>query len=431
VTTVKGKTTNDADGVLVRYNPDGSLDSTLGGDGIQTTSLGSSADSFWDLAVQADQKIVAAGLVVGNNGQMLVARYLPDGSLDPSFDGDGKAFTSFPGGGRRDTHVAAQAYALELQPDQKLVVAGRVWNYTTGKWRFGLARFNSNGSLDTTFGGTGQLTTDFGVGGSYEVSDLALQSDGKVIAAGGGGGHFLLARYNANGTLDSSFDGDGKVVLDASSADGGGVFGGLVIQPDGKIVAVGLQYPSQGIVTRFNQDGSLDSSFGNGGLVKYPEIPSALREVELQSDGKIVVSGVYDLRATRLNSDGSIDTSFGGTGTVLISDVINGQDLLVQANDPSTPDDDKIVMIGYGDGGNNFVVARLNSDGTTDTTWGGGADAASSSTVAIADTTVAPPPAGTGNSISALDAMSIQQLLAEPNSENTWTRKSRFKLLAL
>jgi uncharacterized delta-60 repeat protein len=441
VTTTKGnKTISQNDGVLVRYNADGSLDSALSGDGIQTTDLGSTQDGFWDLAIQGDQKIVAAGYANVNNGQMAVVRYLPNGSLDPSFDADGKAFTSFPGGGRRDTHVAAQGFAVGLQPDQKIVVAGRVWNFNTGSWRFGVARFNSNGSLDTTFAGTGHVITDFGlplVGTDgqkihYEVTAVALQGDGKIIAAGGGVGYFLMARYNADGTLDHSFDGDGLIVRDVNSTSGWGLIGDVALQPDGKIVVVGgHDFTAQGIVARYNPDGSLDSAFGSGGLVQHPHFAGTITNVELQSDGKIVVSGLRDWRASRLNADGSLDTPFAGTGSVLIASGSNGADLVIQPNDPNVPHDDKFVLIAYGENGNNFIVARLNSDGAFDSTWGDSAASASSSSLASTETTVAPPPAGGSRSISALDTAAVQQLFAEPEAKNTWTRKSRFKLFAL
>lgn len=433
VTSSKGnKLINSKDGVLVRYNSDGSLDSSLSGDGIQTTDLGSGGGGFWDLEIQGDQRIVAGGYASVNSGQMAVVRYLPDGSLDPSFDADGKAFTSFPGGGKRDTHVAAQGFAVELQPDQKIVVAGRVWNFNAGSWRFGVARFNSNGDLDTSFGGTGQVTTDFGLGIHHEVSALAIQVDGKIIAAGGGGGYFLMARYNPDGSLDSSFDGDGRVILDVSSSSGWGLFADIAIQPDGKIVAGGGHtFTAQGIVARYNADGSLDSSFGNGGIFQHPDFAGPIGDVEIQSDGGIVASGIQDWQVSRLNADGSLDTTFAGTGSLLVSSGANGADLLIQPNDPNTLDDDKILLIGYGEGGNNFITARLNSDGTFDTTWGSGAAAStSSSSLTSAETAVAPPPPGS-SSISALDAAAVQQLLAEPEAKNTWTRKSRFKLLAL
>jgi uncharacterized delta-60 repeat protein len=165
----------------------------------------------------------------------------------------------------------------------------------------------------------------------------------------------------------------------------------------------------------------VDTSFGNFGVVQHPGIGSNIAGVGIQSDGRIVVIGMTDWKAGRLNLDGSIDTTFGGTGTVQVHSSAMGWNLLVQP-------DDKIVMVGTGSGNNKIVTARLNADGTFDTTWGGGAAASASiSMVAGTESTRS----DGSNSISALDAASVQQLLAEPDAKNTWTRKSRLKLLAL
>jgi uncharacterized delta-60 repeat protein len=389
---------------------DGSLDPSFSGDGIQTTHLGTADEGYTALAVQNDQKIVAAGRVYDTRGpqQMALVRYLPNGSLDTSFDGDGKTFNS----------ALTLATSVELQTDQKIVVAGSVGFNPTG--RFGVARFNSNGSLDTSFGGTGSVITDFGVGSHY-AEDLIIQNDGKIIAAGGGSGYFLLARYNVDGTLDTSFDGDGKVI--SYVVTNGGTTGSIMeiaLQPDGKIVAVGFGAGQGGLVARYNVDGSLDTSFGTSGLVDHPDF-FTIAGVGLQSDGKIVVNGGQDWKASRLNTDGSIDATFGGTGTIQVHASGTGMNLLVQP-------DGKIAMIGTGSGNNKIITARLNPDGTFDTTWGGGAAAsASNPMVAGTETTRS----DGSNSISTLDAASVQQLLAEPEAKNTWTRKSRFKLFAL
>jgi uncharacterized delta-60 repeat protein len=407
-TKIKGKFVTDHDAVLVRYNADGSLDSSFSGDGIQTTQIAGNTDAYSDLVIQPDQRIVGVGYASQGtaHNNFAVVRHLPNGSLDMSFSGDGKAFADFG--------AQAQAFAGKIQADGKIVVVGRAYLSPT---RFAVARFNADGSLDTSFGSAGKVTTNFGVGGAYnqhDANDLVIQPDGKILVAGGGGGYFLIARYNANGTLDTTFDGDGKVAYDTGLGTGG--IADVALQPDGKLITVGRQ-----LVVRFNSDGSLDSSFGASGIVQHPHItaPATVGAVALQSDGKIVVSGSTDWKASRLNPDGSLDTSFGGTGSVQV--VPTGQG---RSTNLSVQPDGKIVMCGYNDSSGNFITARVNSDGTLDTTWGGGAAAASS-------VTVAPPPLRDSASISPLDAASVQQLLAEPEAKNTWTRKSRIKLLAL
>jgi uncharacterized delta-60 repeat protein len=407
------KNTTNYDGVLIRYNADGSLDTSFSGDGIQTTNVLGSSDVFWEVAAQQDQKVVAMGHARGSGknayDNMAVVRYLPDGSLDSTFSGDGKAFADFG--------ALAQVFAGAIQPDGKIVVAGRAFLSPT---RFAVARFNPDGSLDSSFGSGGKVTTDLGIGVSHEVDDLVVQPDGRIVVAGAGGGYFLLARYNANGSLDTSFDGDGKLVHNIGLSAGG--ISDLALQPDGRIIAAGGG--TVGLVARYNPGGSLDSSFGTSGVFQHPSISSYINGVDLLSDGRIVLSGGRDWRASRLNADGSLDTTFSGTGSVLVVPSAAAFSLLVQP-------DDKIVMVGNdatpgsSGPGTKFINARLNSDGTFDATWGGGA-AASESSSSLA---TAPPPAGANTSVSALDAASVQQLLAQP--ESTLTRKSRIKLLAL
>jgi uncharacterized delta-60 repeat protein len=388
--------------VLIRYNADGSLDTSFSGDGIQTTNvLGN--DVYWKVAIQDDQKIVAMGHAQGTGKNsymnMAVVRYLPNGSLDTSFSADGKAFADFG--------AFSQVFAGAIQPDGKIVVAG-AHNLPTRQ--FAIARFNPDGSLDTSFGSGGKVTTNLGIGISHEAHDLIIQPDGRIVVGGAGSGKFLLARYNANGTLDTTFDGDGKVVHNTGLTFGG--IKDIALQPDGRIIAAGGG--TVGLVARYNSDGSLDASFGASGIFQHPSIASHITEVGFQSDGRIVLTGGPDWRASRLNADGSLDTTFAGTGSVLVAPSAAAFGLLVQS-------DDKIVMVGQdgtgGGQGTKFITARLNSDGSFDTTWGGGASIAS----------VAPPPPGGSGSTSALDAAAVQQLLAEADSEpkDTWTRKSR------
>jgi uncharacterized delta-60 repeat protein len=354
------------DGALMRLNSDGSLDSTFSGDGKETTDVGSALDAFWGgAAIQSDQRIVVAGKVhsIGTAPvTMAVLRYLPDGSLDTSFDGDGKVFTAFGG--------ISIANSVVIDSDQKIVVAGRAdgdSDYASS--RTAIVRYNSDGSLDTTFGSTGVVTTDFGVGSVQSFNALVIQSDGKLVAAGSGHSlmvngsytHYrFLARYNTDGTLDSSFDGDGKVLFYSGTSDS--TFFDIALQSDGKILAsgwvAGVPY-----VARFNADGSLDSSFGDSGEVFRPDLSFGFTGLALQSDGKIILAARDDFAATRLNPDGSLDTSFAGTGTIQAVPSARVSNLIVQP-------DDKIVMTGGND--TSFVTVRLNRDGTFDSTFGSG-----------------------------------------------------------
>ena len=276
---------------LARYNSDGSLDTSFDGDGMVTTDLFGNQDEAYALALQPDGKLVAAGWASnGGSYDFALARYNPDGSLDTSFDGDGKVATNFT--------AIDNAYALVVQPDGKIVAAGFAWDGVN--YEFALARYNPNGSLDTSFDGDGKLMTDF-FGNNDSISALVLQPDGKLVAAGradnGGTYDFALARYNPDGSLDTSFDGDGKLTTDFS----GGVdsASALVLQPDGKLVAVGNTRNGSVydfVLVRYNPDGSLDASFDGDGMVTTNfgglDFSSALI---LQPDGNLVVAGYVSI----------------------------------------------------------------------------------------------------------------------------------------
>ena len=193
---------------LTRYNTDGSLDTSFDGDGKVTTAIGSSYAVAYSVAIQADGKIVAGGYSAdaSDHDVFTLARYNPDGSLDTSFDGDGITTTTIMGS------VGAVVFSVALQADGKIVAAG----YTTNgiQTDFALARFNPDGSLDAGFGDDGTLSTSIGSENDAAAS-VAIQADGKIVAAGssdsGGYGRFALASYNTDGSLDSSFDGDGML----------------------------------------------------------------------------------------------------------------------------------------------------------------------------------------------------------------------------
>ena len=282
-----GSTGYNEDFALARYNADGSLDTSFNGTGKVTTAIGPGADYAEALALQPDGKFVAAGWSFnGSDRDFALTRYNPDGSLDTSFGTGGKV-TTFIGSGN-DT-----AYALALQPDGKLVAAGS--NLQGTQSVVALARFNSNGSLDSSFGAGGKVATAIG---SYAVAGaLAFQPDGKLVVAGvgstGSQRSFALARYNPDGSLDTSFGSGGKVTtaigstLDTAEAIG--------LQPDGKLVAAGSSRTGSGDVfalARYNSDGSLDAGFGSGGkLTTAVASDGEAYGLVLQPDGKLVAAG--------------------------------------------------------------------------------------------------------------------------------------------
>ena len=264
---------------LVRYLPDGSLDPAFGERGMVATSFpASSTTSGYSsgiraLAIQPDRKLVAAGVhVIDGVDYFALARYLPDGSLDAKFGTGGlsSAVVAFGAKGPMTPGLAARgAFALALQPDGKLIAAGAT-EALKGRVVFAVARFLPDGSLDRRFGTDGTVATDFGDGGAAFA--LALQPDGKMVAAGATGrgdfanNGFALARYLPDGSLDRSFGVGGKVVSDFGWT---GILA-LGLQPDGKLVAAGSAAIGDRrtfAVARYLSDGSLDSGFGVGGKV--------------------------------------------------------------------------------------------------------------------------------------------------------------------
>jgi uncharacterized delta-60 repeat protein len=223
---------------LARYNADGTLDPTFGTDGVVTTIFPDVlfAEAF-AVAVQPDGRIVAAGHAGG--AAFALARYNPDGSLDPTFGGDGTVTTAFGG-------FFNEAFALVVQGNGRIVAAGENFGATAV---FALARYRQDGSLDPSFGGDGTVTTDFGGSGGGLASDLVAQADGRLVAAGAAdhgtatGFDFALARYRQDGSLDASFGGDGTVTTDlAGGSDGANA---LALQSDGRLVAAGGESPDQ------------------------------------------------------------------------------------------------------------------------------------------------------------------------------------------
>jgi uncharacterized delta-60 repeat protein len=247
--TYTGTTTGD-DFALARYNPDGTLDKGFGSGGKVTTPIGagSSSDFGYVVAIGADGKIVVAGYAYnGSNRDFAVARYKPDGTLDTTFGGDGIVMTSLGSGYDMARGVAVQG--------TKTVVVGHSDQGVTST-DFAVVRYSANGDLDSTFSEDGKVTTDFSSPQAPQdfADSVALQTDGKIVVAGhtfdGTHNGFGLARYNADGTLDTSFDADGKTITDFFG--GNDEAHGVKLQEDGKIVAAG----------RTNYDFALARYFG-------------------------------------------------------------------------------------------------------------------------------------------------------------------------
>jgi uncharacterized delta-60 repeat protein/LPXTG-motif cell wall-anchored protein len=308
---------------VVRYNTDGSLDTSFDSDGKVTTDINGGFDDGQSVAIQSDGKIVVAGMGrVGLNENFAVVRYNTDGSLDTTFDTDGKATTDI------GTSTRDKANAVVIQSDGKIIAAG------TSNNDFAIARYTATGALDTTFDTDGKATTDIGTSTTDTANAVAIQSDGKIIAAGTSNNDFAVARYTSTGALDTSLDTDGKATTDigTSTSDAANA---VAIQSDGKIIAAGTSNDDFA-VARYTTTGALDTSFDTDGKVTT-DIGTgtfdAGNAMAIQGDSKIVVAGrssasgppsfavaryeVADISTSSSSSSSSTSTTVAATTTTV------------------------------------------------------------------------------------------------------------------
>ncbi|MEO8765511.1 MAG: T9SS type A sorting domain-containing protein [Ginsengibacter sp.] len=364
----------DADFAIARYSLDGTLDASFDNDGRQTTNFGA-YDNAYSLAIQSDGKIVLAGYTyVGPNYNFAVVRYNINGTPDPSFNGNGKQTANLGSDLQTGNSVA-------IQSDDKIVVAGYTITAPDDN-DFAVVRFNTNGSLDNTFDNDGMLTTDFSTSDDYAGS-IAIQSDNKILVAGYSyvyspglnAQHVAVSRYNTNGSLDDTFADHGK--LEGDSKQGDTWFNTTAIQTDGKIVAAGFTWNGSNYdfaVARFNINGTPDSTFSDDGKqVTNLGATDVAYSMVIQPDGKIVVAGnsKTQFAIARYNINGSLDNTFSGDGKLVIP-----MGFADACKSVALQNDGKIVLVGYTFtdatyGPASFAVARLNANGTLDNTFNG------------------------------------------------------------
>lgn len=274
------------DFALARYNTDGTLDPSFSGDGLQLTDFEGAIDVAYGVAIQADAKIIVAGFAQNDTDVFALARYNADGTLDPSFNGDGKRTTFF-------RQPGARAYDVMLQPDGRIVAAGYAFPFSDADADFALARYRPSGRLDRTFSQDGRRMIDIG-GQSDEAYGVAMQGSQRIVVVGHGGLDFALARCLLDGSLDTGFDGDGITVTDFGSGEDGAR--AVAVQKDGKLVVGGYGYiggETDFALARYLRDGSLDDQFGVGGKVTtdFGSSYDYIFGLALQADGKIVAAG--------------------------------------------------------------------------------------------------------------------------------------------
>ncbi|MDY6968928.1 MAG: delta-60 repeat domain-containing protein, partial [Spirochaetota bacterium] len=349
------------DFVLIRFNNDGSLDLDFGDYGYVVTDIEYNNNYANSLGIQSDGKIVVAGTVIDNedNSDFVLTRYNTDGSLDLDFGNNGIAITDIEGNDNN-------ASSLGIQSDGKIVVAGSVI-IDEDNADFAIARYNTDGSLDLDFGNNGIVVTDI-EGKDNNASSLGIQSDGKIVIAGSvvmdeDNADFAIARYNIDGSMDSTFGTDGIVTSDINSNDS---IYDICIRSDGKIAATGYSDMSvlglNFALVLYNNDGSIDSDFGTNGIVNraigYYFLNLGLGlGIDVQTDNKLVISGIGQStwEVARFNPDGSLDATFGSDGIVNTDFVDFGgwdysRDLIIQP-------DGKIIAAGI-QGSINIALVR-------------------------------------------------------------------------
>lgn len=425
-----------AEATIARFNDNGTLDTSFGTSGVTRTSFGGSGEQFDGLTIDGSGRMDAAGTTFGSGtyNDFAVARYTSTGALDTTFGSGGKVTTvissgndvaeavtmdtaggiivvgssgnqatavrytsagaldtAFGAGGITDVSFGGDddlAFAAAPDPLGYLVLAGRTDR--DGSDSIALAKLTASGGLNATFGSAGEVVTAVIGSTANGARGTAIQSDGKIVTVGGSGDgqgkDFALTRYNADGTLDTTFGQQGIATTRFFSAPGrlaSGPAEAVTIDPQGRLVVVGVAGTKIAVV-RYLADGSPDTTFGSGGqevlaLGSYGN--DSAQAVAIDGNGKIVVAGWASVSqqndrpmgfaVLRLNGDGTFDTTFGGGNGWVVTDFAGGAD---QAFGVVVQSDGMIVLAGtsqqFGNTGNDFALARYNSDGTLDSSFG-------------------------------------------------------------
>jgi uncharacterized delta-60 repeat protein len=388
---------------LVRYWPDGLSDSG----GKQVVAFGTPvvAEVAYDMAVQPDGKIVTAGYRAESSDQFALARLLPDGTLDPTFDGDGRLTFGFGGDERAfavaigsngaivaagyvtspssgDNYMIArflpngtlscfnvtdfhdgddQAYAVALQPDQKILVAGRVRDASSGGYEIGVVRYNANCTADSSFGTAGKTQVGFGTG--FDIANAILvQPDGKIVIAGATNTDLLLVRLTSNGLLDATFGSGGRVIQDLGDFEEADA---LSQAANGQLIVAGST-DTDLLLARYNTNGSLDTTFGTNGIttLDFGAVDIAF-DVAVRGDGVIATAGCglsplglpFQFEVAQFKPNGMPDIEFSGDGKVITS----FGDTAKCARSVSFTPNNRIIAGGYAQANNdpNFALAQF------------------------------------------------------------------------
>lgn len=344
---------------VIRYNSNGSIDSTFADNGIATANVGPVNDKGTSLALQNDGKILLAGNYGWNfYNDPAVVRFNSDGTIDSTFGDNG--YSRFIISNQYD-----EFNDMALQSDGKIVVGGRTWQ--NNSYNFLIARILPSGVIDSSFGLNGMVVTDF-LNSNDCIHSLLIQADGKILVSGNtepGASYFAAARYHSNGAPDQSFGIGGKLFIGTGSRYD--ISYGMSLTADSSIILAGSNgsgniYSYQ--VAKLTKFGVLDSTFGSDGIKQVPvSVPADhLKDVLVQNDGKIIATGMADHDAfmLRLTANGSLDNSFGNQGIY----TGNNGGSEGRLNAVTQLDDSSIIACGFTKPGNNFdlfLVKFLNN----------------------------------------------------------------------
>ncbi|MCH8033122.1 MAG: hypothetical protein IH950_05090 [Bacteroidetes bacterium] len=344
----------------------GELDKTFGNGGRVNVGIGGYFDVVKSMALQHDGKIVVVGYgkesLVSFKG-LSMARYLQNGEMDYDFGNLGVIH-------RVTKDLEGEANSVAIQKDDKIVVTGYSISPTTNNEEITLVRFTENGNIDKSFGNKGLIVTE--ISNEKDVGEsVAIQNDGKIVVVGTTdhkpNADIVLIRYNKNGSLDYSFGIGGIVITDINSAMDIGK--SLVIQSDGKLIVAGFTHVINKFfmtLLRYDSYGELDPTFGNSGIV-ITDINGRRGKMDMvmQNDGKIILVGPSEVEDShhftvlRFNNNGSLDKSFGNNGVTktIIGDYSEAESVALDSNG-------NIVVAGTTELGNEqFVVVMYDRNG--------------------------------------------------------------------
>jgi uncharacterized delta-60 repeat protein len=383
VTGYSSNISGNDDMVILRYNLDGTLDSTFGSNGIvvnNNAAGGNSADWGNSIAIDSSGRILIAGCSINSTGNydMVIWRYNSDGTLDNTFGSNGIVVNNNAAGG----NSTDWGNSIAIDSSGRTLVAGYSRN-VGGNCDMVIWRYNSNGTLDTTFDGDGIVVNNNAAGGNFDDAgnSIAVDSSGRILVAGYSWGassnsDMAIWRYNSNGTLDTTFDGDGIVVNNnAAGGNSDDVGNSIAIDSSGRILVAGYSWGSGSnndmVIWRYNSNGTLDTTFDGDGIVVNNNAAGGNSDdiaysICVDSIGKILVAGYSwnntgncDIVVWRYNSNGILDTMFDADGIVTFHIPSGTHDDF--ARTIATDSSGKILVAGYATyigGKNDLIVWR-------------------------------------------------------------------------